>query len=223
MRSFSILSALAGCTLALLSLPADAQQQPQEHVRGDVVKISGDTLDVRARDGQVMHLKLADQVGVSQAEPADPSAIAEGAFIGTTAVAQPDGTLRAVEVHVFPEAMRGTGEGNRPWDLGSKSSMTNATVSGMGGGMDTKKHSSMTNANVARMKTSGATRTLSLKYAGGEQTVVVPPGIPIVKLEPGDRSLVVPGAHVFVVAAKQADGTLLAQRLVVGKGMAPPM
>jgi hypothetical protein len=196
---------LVACTAAGLAVPAAAQQdKPQQHVRGDVTAVNGDTMDVRTRAGQVVHLKLADQLGVSSVEEADPSAIADGAFIGTTAVAQPDGTLRAVEVHVFPEAMRGAGEGHRPWDLKPGSSMTNATVSGM--------------------KKAGGARTLKLQYQGGEQTVVVPSNIPVVRLAPGDRSMLAPGAHVFVIATQGDDGTLVAQRMVVGKGgVVPPM
>lgn len=220
---------LVACTAAGLVVPAAAQQdKPQQHVRGDVTAVNGDTMDVRTRAGQVVHLKLADQLGVSSVEEADPSAIADGAFIGTTAVAQPDGTLRAVEVHVFPEAMRGAGEGHRAWDLKPGSSMTNATVSGMSGSKTSAAKqgtgSSMTNATVSGMKKDGGARTLKLQYQGGEQTVVVPSNIPVVRLAPGDRSMLAPGAHVFVIATQGDDGTLVAQRMVVGKGgVVPPM
>jgi hypothetical protein len=119
-------------------------------------------------------------------------------------VPQADGTLRAVEVHVFPDSMRGTGEGHRPWDLQPGSTMTNATV--------------------AKVDESGGARKLSLKYKDGEKTVVVPPGTPVVRMEPGDRSRLVPGAHVFVIASRQPDSPLVAERLNVGKdGLVPPM
>lgn len=221
--------ALAGVALSLSSLPAAAQQgKPQQHVRGDVVGVKGNTVDVRTRAGQVVHLNVPDHAAIAEVEEADPSAIADGAFVGTTAVPQPDGTLRAIEVHVFPEAMRGAGEGNRPWDLRPGSSMTNATVSGMSGGKQSAAGkgtgSSMTNATVAGMKNSGAARTLQLEYQGGKQTVVVPAGIPIVRLSPGDRSLLKPGAHVFAITTQQEDGSLLAERLTVGQGaVVPPM
>jgi len=222
-------STLALCALTLLPSAALAQQdRPQEHVRGDVVALNGDTLDVRTRDNRVVHLRLAEKAGVAQVVDADPAALADGAFVGTTAVAQPDGTLRAIEVHLFPESMRGTGEGHRPWDRGPGSSMTNATVSaGMGHGAGNSKQgakSSMTNATVSAMNKAGDERTIVLKYSGGEQTVVVPSGIPIVKLLPGDRSLLVPGAHVFAIATAGEDGILVAQRLTVGMGtVVPPM
>jgi len=222
-----ISSTIAILALTLPPLEALAQDRPPEHVRGDVVALNGDTLDVRTRANELVHLKLADQAGVARVEEADLAALSDGAFIGTTAVAQPDGTLRAIEVHVFPESMRGTGEGHRPWDRGPGSSMTNATVSGMSGGKANPKQgtkSSMTNATVSGMKKAGDERTLTLKYSGGEQTVVVPSGIPIVRLSPADRSLLVPGAHVFSIATRQEDGTLVAQRLTVGTGaVVPPM
>lgn len=219
---------LASLALALSSLPAAAQQErPQEHVRGDVEAVSGDTIAVRTRDGRVVHLDLTGETGVNGVEEADAGAITDGAFVGTTAVPQPDGSLRALEVHVFPEAMRGVGEGHRPWDLQSGSSMTNATVTGTGpagkGAASQGTGSSMTNATVQGTRTAGGARTLALRYGGGKQTVVVPAGVPIVRITAGDRSLLVPGAHVFAIAARQ-DGRLVAQRLVVGTGgVVPPM
>ncbi len=219
---------VAASAAALLALPAAAQQAQQpQHVRGDVLAVKGDTVDVRERTGQVVHVKVPEQVGVTKVEEADASAITDRSFIGVTAVPQPGGTLRALEVHVFPDSMRGTGEGHRPWDLGTGSSMTNATVSGMQAGTSGAAKqgtgSSMTNATVSGMKKTGGERTLQLKYQGGEQTVVVPANIPIVRLAPGDRSLLKPGAHVFVIASQQ-DGALVAQRMTVGEGaVVPPM
>ncbi len=222
--------ALSGFAMALAFRTAAAQQPqaPQQHVRGDVVAVRGDEVDVRTRGGSVVHVAVPQDARVAKVEEADPSAIADGEFVGVTAVPQPGtGTLRAVEVHVFPEAMRGAGEGHRPWDLQPGSSMTNATVSGMGAGKQGAARqgtgSSMTNATVAGVKRSGKERTLKLSYQGGEQTVVVPSGIPIVRLAPGDRSLLKPGAHVFAIATEQ-DGKLVAQRLTVGEGaVVPPM
>ena len=193
---------------ALLAGAAVAQQPaapaPQQHVRGDIVALKGDTLEIESRSGESMKLKLAEGARVAVASKADLASIGDGAFIGTTAVPQNDGTLRAVEVHVFPDSMRGTGEGHRPWDLQPGSTMTNATV--------------------AKVDESGGARKLSLKYKDGEKTVVVPAGTPVVRMEPGDRSKLVPGAHVFVIASRQLDGTLVAERLTVGKdGLVPPM
>lgn len=200
--SFTVWSAalLAGAAVAQQPVAPSAQQ----HVRGDVVALKGDTLELKSRSGEAVKLKLADNARVSLVGKADVGSIGDGAFVGTTAVPQADGTLRAVEVHVFPDSMRGTGEGHRPWDLQPGSTMTNATV--------------------AKVDESGGARKLSLKYKDGEKTVVVPPGTPVVRMEPGDRSKLVPGAHVFVIASRQPDGTLVAERLNVGKdGLVPPM
>ena len=194
-------------------------QPAPEHVRGDIVAIDGNTVTVKSRDGKTLKLNLADEVRVAVAEKGEMADVRDGAFIGTTAVAQSDGTLRAVEVHVFPDSMRGTGEGHRPWDLRPGSTMTNATVSKVdsSGG---KSPSTMTNATVAKV----AGRKLTLKYKDGEKTVVVPANVTVVKLEPGNRSQLQPGAHLFAIASRQPDGSLRAERITIGKdGVVPPM
>jgi hypothetical protein len=205
--------------------PAAPGSLPQERVRGDVVSLSGDTLEMKSRAGQDLKLKLAAVPTVVVSEKTDLDSIGEGAFIGTTAVPQKDGSLRAVEVHVFPDSMRGTGEGHRPWDLQPGSTMTNATVAKVQGGAGkARQRSTMTNATVAKVADAGGGRTIQLKYPGGEKSVVVPPGTPIVKLSPADVSLLTPGAHIFAVVARLPNGTLAAQRITVGKdGSVPPM
>ena len=135
--------------------------------------------------------------------PIDPSPIQAGTFVGTTAVPGPDGTLSAVEVHVFPESARGTGEGHRPWDLLPNSTMTNATVTSITPGPND--------------------RAITLRYKDGEKKVVVPNGIPIVTNKPGDRSLLVAGAKV-IVDERMQNGQAVAARVIVGRnGFAPPM
>ncbi len=200
----------------------DPAPAAEEHVRGDVVAVKGDALDVKTRTGQSVTVAMPKDVRVAKAEKADVGAIRDGAFVGVTAVPQAGGTLRAVEVHVFPESMRGTGEGSRPWDLRPGSSMTNATVGSAGGGA--QQASTMTNATVGGVDGAGAGRTVELKYGGEQKKVVVPPATPVVKLEPADRSALTKGAHVFAIAKRRADGTLLAQRITVGEGsVRPPM
>ncbi|MGE5049052.1 MAG: hypothetical protein ACM3PC_10810 [Deltaproteobacteria bacterium] len=205
---------------SLLSFAAAAQPASPEHVRGQIVSVEGNTLTVKSKNGKTVKLNLADDVKVAVAEKGDMSDVKDGAFIGTTAVPGKNGTLRAIEVHVFPDSMRGTGEGHRPWDLRPGSTMTNATVSKAdesGGG---KSGSTMTNATVSKV----AGRKLSLKYKDGEKTVEVPANAKVVKLAPGDKSELKKGAHVFIIASKQSDGSLRAERMTVGKdGLVPPM
>ena len=135
--------------------------------------------------------------------PTDITSIQPGSFIGTAAMPRADGKLESLEVVVFPEAARGVGEGHYPWDLKPESSMTNATV-----------------AELARSPNG---RTLILRYKDGEKTVIVPDGVPIVTFRPGDRSLIVPGAKVFIVA-DESDDQFTVRRLLIGRnGLTPPM
>jgi hypothetical protein len=131
--------------------------------------------------------------------------IKPGMFVGSTAMPGPDGSLRAVEVHIFPEAMRGTGEGHRDWDL--------------------KPQSTMTNANVEAAVTGVKGQTLTMKYKGGEKTLVVTPETVVVTYAPGDKAELKPGTGIFIAAAeKKPDGTLLTPRITYGKdGLTPPM
>jgi hypothetical protein len=202
--------------------PAPASKPAEQHVRGDVVAVTGNTVEVKTRSGERTRFTLAEKTRVSVATKADREKIATNGYVGTTAVPQPDGTLRAIEVHLFPEAARGAGEGHRPWDLGPGSAMTNATVQGLGssagGGQST-----MTNATVADVAKGGEDLKLSLRYPGGEQTVVVPSGTPVVQLEAADRSRITPGAHVFAAVIAQGGGAPVADRIVVGKDVVPPM
>jgi hypothetical protein len=209
----------AAALIVTLAVPGIVRAQ--EHVRGTVVSLVGDTLQLLNRAGSTVKVELAADTKVARVDRADPGSIAEGEFIGTTAVPQAGGRLRALEVHVFPESMRGTGEGHRPWDLAPGSTMTNAMVAAAKSG---KMASSMTNATVGKMGSAGGVRTLRLSYRGGEQTVDVPAGTPVVKLEPGDRSDLAKGVAVFVIATKGAGGALVAQRISAGRnGVVPPM
>ena len=204
--------------------PRDTGQVTSQRIRGDVVAVHGKDLDVKTSAGQMVTVRMADNVRVSARSAASPDALATGAFIGTTAVEQPDGTLEAVEVHVFPESMRGTGEGHRPMDTEPGSTMTNATVTNVAAAPKPAPHSTMTNATVANVAPGGSARKLTLQYKGGEKTVVVGDGVPVVMVEAGDPSMLVPGAHIVVTAAKQLDGTLTTDRISVGKnGIVPPI
>jgi hypothetical protein len=200
------LAAMSRYVFLALSATALAQAPlPTQRIRGDVTALDGVNLQVKSRSGEALAIKLADNYTVTAVVKIDMSAIKAGTFVGTASMPQSDGTQTALEVLVFPEAMRGSSEGHYPWDLRPGSMMTNATVA------------------EAVVEATGGRRML-LKYKDGEKWVVVPPDAPIVTFEPGDRAMVVPGAHVLITATKQPDGNLTAARVAVGKnGLVPPM
>jgi hypothetical protein len=215
-RLLLIVALLAGGEIAL------AQAQTQK-IAGDIVRVDGLRLEVKTAGGQAVTVKLTDNFRLSVRSAADATKLAPGTYVGTTAVPQPDGTLLAREVHVFPESMRGTGEGHRAMDVAEPgSTMTNATIASVGG-RGAAARGTATNATVAEVSGASDGHTLTLVYKGGEKVVVVPENVPVVMVEPADRSLLVPGAHVVVYAAVQPDGTLATERLTVGKnGFVPP-
>jgi Domain of unknown function (DUF5666) len=189
---------LGGAALAQApATPAPAR------VRGVVDAIDAHELEVTTRTGRKVTMKLADDAAATFIAPIAIDAIHPGSFIGTAAVAQPDGTLKALEIQVFPEAMRGVGEGHRPWDLGEGSSMTNGTV--------------------GDLKVANG-RYLTLAYKGGEQKVFVPENAPIITYEKATMADVKKGDNVIVTATHNTDETLTATRIGVGKnGLVPPM
>ena len=195
-------AALLALVTALVAPAAEAQTPVR--VRGAVEKLDGNVLTVKSREGPSVQIKLNDNFAVAAVVPTELDKVAAGTFIGTASMKAPDGTLVALEVLLFPEAMRGTGEGHYPWDLQPESMMTNATV--------------------ATVASAAKGRELTLTYKGETNKVVVPPGVPIVTFEPGTKEMLTPGAKVFVGTQKQADGTLTAARVNVGKdGLTPPM
>ena len=208
MRKFSLVVTIG----ALLALPAAAQAPPapaapdgaQTRIRGTIEKFDGETLTVKSRESQQVTIGLAPNftvVGVAKRSLGD---IKAGDYVASISVKGTDGNLHALEIHIFPEAMRGTGEGQRPHDLVPNSLMTNATVSGI------------TAAPQGHM--------LKVTYKGGEAEVIVGPDTPIVTYVPGDASLLKPGAAIFCIAQKKADGSLTAARITAEKdGVKPPM
>jgi hypothetical protein len=200
MAPFRLIILLAlGCVIA-----GTAAAQTPVRVRGVIEALDGTQLTVKSRDGDLVKIKLADNYAVAAVVPTALDMIKPGSFIGTAAMKQADGSLVALEVLVFPEAMRGTGEGHYPWDLQPESTMTNATV--------------------ATLADSPKGRQMTLTFKGESNQVIVPPGVPIVTFEPGDKALLKPGAKVFVGTTKAADGSLSAGRVNVGKdGLTPPM
>lgn len=198
-RAFVVALAGVSAWVAAQTPPSN----PPVRLRGTIEKFQTPLLTLRERSGEVITLTLADPLTFQEVLPIDLSAIRPGAFVGTAAVPRTDGTLESLEVVVFPEAARGTGEGHYPWDLKPESTMTNATVADLVG--------------------VPYGRRLTLRYKDGEKTVVVPDNVPVVTFKPGEPSLIRPGAKAFIVATLR-DGKPVATRLVVGRdGFAPPM
>lgn len=183
--------------LALATLPAipalaqaPSSAPPPVRLRGTVQAVTPTTLTVKDRtSGEVVELALTDKLVVTEVYPITLADIRAGSFIGTAALPQPDGSQRAIAITVFPESARGLGEGHRPFDLLPQSTMTNATVADV----------------VAAPGADARGRTLQLKYAGGEKTLVVPPDAPVVTFKPGDRGLLVTGASVSLTAQLMGD------------------
>jgi hypothetical protein len=196
---------IAVAMVAASVLCATAQQPPTPtRVRGTIEGVDGDVLSVRSRSGEHVKLHLtgdAKVVGIIRISLAD---IKLGSFIGTTTVPGPDGVPTAVEVHVFPEDMRGTGEGSRPYDLRPNSTMTNATVSEQVAGNDGQ--------------------TLMIKYKDGEKKVTVGPDTPVVTYVPADRADLKADAKIIAFVKQLPDGSFETNRLSVGRdGLTPPM
>ncbi len=205
MRNVITARTLGFAALAFVAAVSMAFAQETVRVRGTIDSVDGQMMKVTTREGAKLEIKLADNLGVAGVAKATFADIKEGTYVGIAGMPQEDGSQRALEVLIFPEAMRGTGEGFRPWDLRPSSTMTNAAVDKM------------------VQKVDG--HTLTLKYKDGEKTVIVPPEVPIVAYVPGDRSELKAGAKIFIAgAAKQPDGSLLATRIGVGRdGITPPM
>ncbi len=204
MNRRTILAFAAGLPLAG-GLPAAlrAQSAPPVRLRGTLDAVSADELQMTLRDGSRTAVKLPADVHVIWLTEAEPGDIKVGSYVGTAAIPQPDGTLKALEMQVFPPSMRGVGEGTRPWDTGAGSSMTNGTVGSL-------------------VKANG--RMITITYHGGEKRVLVPDNVPIVTYEPADRTALTPGAHILISATQADDGTFTAVRIAVGKnGLVPPM
>jgi hypothetical protein len=190
---------------ALIAGGAVAQNAPSvARLNATVVKLEGDQLDATDASGKPVSIRLTTDVRITSVATAEPEEIKPGSFVGSAARPGADGTLTALEVHVFPPSMRGTGEGHRPWGSDPSASMTNGTVGDL-------------------VVSNG--RTMTLKYGeNGTQTIVVPPDVPIVTIDKGDRTLLVPGANIVAFYTRGEDGMMTATRLTVGKnGTVPPM
>jgi hypothetical protein len=201
--SLTVLSVFA--SVPLLSSDGWAQQPPPVRIRGTIESVDGPMLMIKSREGADLKVRMTDNVAVFGVVKTELSEIKPGSYIGVSAMPEPDGTQKALAVHIFPENQRGAAEGFRPWDLRANSTMTNATVAQTVKGTDGQD--------------------ILVKYKDGEKKVVVPPGTPIVTFVAGDKSEVKPGARIIIFGAvKKDDGVLEANRVNVGRdGITPPM
>jgi hypothetical protein len=194
--------------------------QAARPVHGDVVAVHDHVLQLKTAGGQESEFALPDDARISLRVPASLSAIAQHAFVGVAAAPRADGTLVASGVQIFPESMRGAGEGHRPMASVPGSTMTNATVSRVSGAPVVKN--SMTNATVSKVDARGGGRMLHLTYQGGAQDILVPDNVPVVRVEAGDRTALKAGAHVIVYPTTNASGGLVASRIRVGANGSVP-
>jgi hypothetical protein len=195
----------AALILSVLASVAWTQQPPPVRIRGTIESVDGAMLMIKSREGTDMKVRVTDNVAVFGVAKTEMSEIKPGSYIGVSAMPEPDGTQKALAVHIFPETQRGAAEGFRPWDLRPNSTMTNATVAETVKGTDGQN--------------------ILVKYKDGEKKVVVPPDTPIVTFVAGDKSELKPGAKIIIFGAvKKDDGTLEANRVNVGRdGITPPM
>ena len=199
------LAIIAILSAAILSSLASAQQAPTVRIRGTIETVDGNMLGIKTREGSDLKVNMTDNVAVFAVVKTALSEIKEGSYIGVTGMPEPDGSQRAIAVHIFPENQRGVAEGFRPWDARPNSTMTNATVAETVKGTDGQN--------------------ILVRYKDGEKKVVVPPDTPIVTFVASDKSEVKPGAKLIIFGAvKKEDGALEANRVNVGRdGLTPPM
>jgi hypothetical protein len=199
------LLAASFAVVSILSSFASAQPASTVRIRGTIESVDGGTLGIKTREGPDVKVRMTDNVAVFAVVKTSLSEIKEGSYIGVTGMPEPDGTQRAIAVHIFTENQRGAAEGFRPWDARANSTMTNATVATTVKGTDGQN--------------------IVLKYKDGEKKVVVPTETPIVTFVASDKSEVKPGAKLIIFgAAKKEDGSLEANRVNVGRdGITPPM
>ncbi|HEX4042670.1 MAG TPA: hypothetical protein VHY10_13290 [Xanthobacteraceae bacterium] len=196
----------AAFALLFAASMATAQQPQPLRIRGEIQAVDGPMLTIKARDGNVMKVKLADNPRITAMVKASLADIKPGTFIGVTAMPQPDGSQKAIGLHIFMDSQRGVVPARfSPWDREPGSTMTNADVETMVAGVDGQ--------------------TIMVKYSDGEKKIIVPPDTPVVRFVPGNASDIKPGAKMIIIGAQKApDGSLTAAAINVGRdGVAPPM
>jgi hypothetical protein len=199
-RTTRTLAALSFVSICFV-LPAAAQETVR--IRGTIERIEGPVYVVKNRDGAELKLTVTDPPLFVAIAPSTLADIKQGMFVGSAGTMQPDGTQKAIEVHIFPESMRGTGEGHYDWDL--------------------KPNTKMTNANVEQTVAGVDGQVLSVKYKDGEKKILVTPETVVVTYVPGSKDELKPGTKIFVAAAKkQPDGMLQTPRITYGRNGAGP-
>jgi hypothetical protein len=199
-------SLVAMLVVCVLSASAWAQQSPTPtRSRGTIENVDGKTMNIKTREGTDVKVNMTDDIAVIGIAKTSLSDIKQGSYIGVSGMPQPDGSQKALAIHIFPEAMRGAAEGFRPWDLRPNSTMTNATVAQTVAGVDGQ--------------------VIDVKYKDGEKKVVVTPDTAIVAFVSGEKSEIKPGAKIIIFGAKKLDdGSLETNRIGVGRdGITPPM
>jgi len=198
-------AAIVAAGLGLITASTAWAQPSPGRIRGQIEKADGGMLSVKTRDGGMLNVKLADDARVSALVKASLSDIKQDTFIGIAGMPQADGSIKAFSVHIFLPAQRGVvPDRHGPWDAKPESTMTNAYVGSMVTGKDGE--------------------TLTVKYKDGEKKVVVAPDTVIAAVAPGNKDELKPGAQIIIMASdKQADGSVLAKNLYVGRGVTPAM
>jgi hypothetical protein len=195
--------ALAALSFASICIALPASAQETVRIRGTIDRVEGPVYVVKNRDGAEVKLTVTDKPLYVAIAPSTMADIKPGMFVGSAGMMQPDGTQKAIEVHIFPESMRGTGEGHYDWDI--------------------KPQSKMTNGNVEQTVAAVDGPMLSVKYKDGEKKLVVTPETVVVTYVPGNKDDLKPGTKIFVAAAKkQPDGTLQTPRITYGRNGAGP-
>jgi hypothetical protein len=201
--SSTIQRTLAALSFALVCIALPASAQETVRIRGTIERVEGPVYVVKNRDGAEVKLTVTDNPLFVAISPSTMADIKPGMFVGSAGMMQPDGTQKAIEVHIFPESMRGTGEGHYDWDLKPQSKMTNGNVEQTVAGVDGP--------------------VLSVKYKDGEKKLLVTPETVVVTYVMGNKDELKPGTKVFVAAAKkQPDGTMQTPRITYGRNGAGP-
>jgi len=199
----TILAGVAGLALSMAASSVwpqqpPAQQNPTVRVRATVVSVDGDVITAKSREGTELKIKIAENARIAVAVKIPLSDVKENSYVAVTAMPQPDGSQRAIEVMIFPEAARGTGEGHTPFDSRPGSTMTNATVTQTVASVDGQ--------------------VLTVKFKDETKKVIVPPDATIISTRPGSKDDLKPGVKIFIFAAQRLpDGTLQASNITIGR------